>query len=225
MADINIYGRLHNATTDGEIASAAQVKDAALDKFQDEINGDFKDGLASLDEAINKKQDTLVSGTNIKTINGASILGSGNLTIDLSLYNVVTTLPTSGIDENKIYLVISSVEGEANKYTEYIYVNSAWEKVGEYKAEVDLSPYAKKTEAVGSATFGESTVTEDNITYPLTVTTVSGDKTTANIVIPAATISTAGLMTANNLSKLENIDAGATYDRAITVDEIDEICV
>lgn len=31
--------------------------------------------------ALNAKQDTLVSGTNIKTINGSSVLGSGNLTI------------------------------------------------------------------------------------------------------------------------------------------------
>jgi hypothetical protein len=30
---------------------------------------------------FNNKQDTLVSGTNIKTINGSSVLGSGNLTI------------------------------------------------------------------------------------------------------------------------------------------------
>jgi hypothetical protein len=32
--------------------------------------------------ALNGKQNTLVSGTSIKTINGASILGSGNLTIE-----------------------------------------------------------------------------------------------------------------------------------------------
>lgn len=32
--------------------------------------------------ALLQKQDTLVSGTNIKTINGNSILGNGNLTID-----------------------------------------------------------------------------------------------------------------------------------------------
>lgn len=35
-----------------------------------------------LNSALNSKQDTLVSGTNIKTINNSSILGSGNLTID-----------------------------------------------------------------------------------------------------------------------------------------------
>ena len=32
--------------------------------------------------ALNEKQDTLVSGTNIKTINNESILGSGNITIE-----------------------------------------------------------------------------------------------------------------------------------------------
>lgn len=33
-------------------------------------------------EALNGKQDTLVSGTNIKTINGESILGEGDLTVE-----------------------------------------------------------------------------------------------------------------------------------------------
>jgi len=34
-----------------------------------------------LQTALNAKQDTLVSGTNIKTVNGNSLVGSGNLTI------------------------------------------------------------------------------------------------------------------------------------------------
>ena len=45
-------------------------------------------------DAINKKQDTLVSGKNIKTINGQSILGSGNITIQGggtdSQFNLIT---------------------------------------------------------------------------------------------------------------------------------------
>lgn len=46
-----------------------------------------------LQSALNAKQDTLVSGTNIKTINGNSILGSGNLTISGSnIYNADGTL-------------------------------------------------------------------------------------------------------------------------------------
>ena len=36
---------------------------------------------AAQDILINKKQDTLVSGENIKTINGTSVLDSGNVTV------------------------------------------------------------------------------------------------------------------------------------------------
>lgn len=45
------------------------------------VAGDIYDNLSAA-TALNTKQDTLVSGTNIKSINGNSILGSGNL--DLS---------------------------------------------------------------------------------------------------------------------------------------------
>lgn len=37
--------------------------------------------LNTLTESVNSKQDTLVSGTNIKTVNGNSLLGSGDITI------------------------------------------------------------------------------------------------------------------------------------------------
>ena len=53
--------------------------------FEIRQNGDiyFNDGTSDvkLQEVLNGKQDTLVSGTNIKTINNESILGSGNITI------------------------------------------------------------------------------------------------------------------------------------------------
>lgn len=38
-------------------------------------------GATEISTALGNKQDTLVSGTNIKTINDESILGSGNITI------------------------------------------------------------------------------------------------------------------------------------------------
>lgn len=40
----------------------------------------------------NSKQDNLISGTNIKTINGESILGSG----DLNTYNIISTATVEG---------------------------------------------------------------------------------------------------------------------------------
>lgn len=45
---------------------------------EDSINDDVD---ASLETSLLSKQNTLVSGTNIKTINGTSLLGSGNISI------------------------------------------------------------------------------------------------------------------------------------------------
>lgn len=38
---------------------------------------------AAVDELVGAKQDTLISGTNIKTVNGTSLLGSGNVAISV----------------------------------------------------------------------------------------------------------------------------------------------
>lgn len=79
----------------------------------------------------------------LKTINNNSIVGEGNISIDLSLYKIVNSLPTTNIDVNKIYLVLSEAESSSNGnvYTEYIYVNNKWEEIGKYKAKVDLTNY------------------------------------------------------------------------------------
>lgn len=44
------------------------------------------------------KQDTLVSGTNIKTINGTSLLGSGNIAVGASLSGLTAATSTNTID-------------------------------------------------------------------------------------------------------------------------------
>nr|DAM39925.1 MAG TPA: Head fiber protein [Crassvirales sp.] len=64
------------------------------------------------------------------------------------IFEVVTELPTENISTSRIYCVLSSTKGEENKYTEYAYIKQtdgqyAWEKMGEFKAEPDLSDYAK----------------------------------------------------------------------------------
>lgn len=88
-----------------------------------------------------------------KTINGQSILktngGASDIAIDLSLYIMPAnnTLPTTGIDTKKIYLIRNVMSGGTNLYTEYMYVNGAWEELGKYKAEVNLSGYLTKTDA------------------------------------------------------------------------------
>ena len=103
---------------------------------------DTKADTSAITEAFDTKQDVLVSGVNIKTINNQSILGSGNIALDFSFYNLVTELPTSNIDSNKIYVIPSESGGDKNLYTEYMYVNGAWEIIGTYAASVNLDGYA-----------------------------------------------------------------------------------
>lgn len=107
----------------------------------------LKTNFESILDEIIKKQDALISGTNIKTINGQTVLGKGNIQIDIDLFKIVSTLPENDIDSKKIYLIQNTQSEESNIYIEYIYANGKWEKLGEYKASVDLSEYLKTADA------------------------------------------------------------------------------
>lgn len=99
------------------------------------------------------------ASTAFRKINGKSILKAdgdvSDITIDFSLFVIPAnnTLPATG-DPNKIYLIQQAPPAgtfpETNKgniYIEYLYVNNAWEKIGEYKAEIDHTAYLKKIDA------------------------------------------------------------------------------
>lgn len=72
--------------------------------------------------------DEIVSGIN-ETIENSKI----------DLFEVVTGLPESG-QVNKVYLVPNNIEGN-NSFTEYIYIESNWEKIGEVQSTVEFDNY------------------------------------------------------------------------------------
>ena len=98
----------------------------------------------TLQEVINSKQATITAGTGLE-FEGNTL----NVTLDTTVFKVVSVLPDSPAqgDENKIHLVPAESTGENNSYTEYVWVNSAWEILGEYNSEVDLTPYLKSSDA------------------------------------------------------------------------------
>lgn len=99
-------------------------------------------GVSTLWGKVKDHVKTSIDSQQFKTINGTSVKGAGDIHIDLTLYKVVSSLPTSDIDTTKIYLVKdSSIDG--NLYSEYMYVDSKWEKLGNFRSSVDLEPYAK----------------------------------------------------------------------------------
>lgn len=55
MADINIYGKLKNNTTDGVLADASQIKDIEKDKFQSDINSELQSKIESVEEQVEEK--------------------------------------------------------------------------------------------------------------------------------------------------------------------------
>lgn len=66
---------------DVRYATEQYVDDAIANVDVDTSNLATKEELETLSERLGEKQEKLVSGENIKTINGESVLGSGNITI------------------------------------------------------------------------------------------------------------------------------------------------
>ena len=91
-----LAGKLDTATYNSEKADF-ETKENAAATYQ--VKGDY-----ATKAELAEKQDTLVSGTNIKTINGNSILGAGDITIGGSSVEVDDTLSTTSENpvQNKV---------------------------------------------------------------------------------------------------------------------------
>lgn len=87
-----------------------QEDNTAIDYIKNKPNLSQYITSASLEALLNNKQNTLISGTSIKTINNQSILGSGNLTIaggsGITSYNQLTDTP-----DLTQFLTTSDLEG------------------------------------------------------------------------------------------------------------------
>lgn len=119
-----------------QVVEAMQLSPKYKNILRKCLNGDneeVKNAIKKLNDAdieLNTKLSELANKVN-------------NLKTDV--FAVVDSLPTENI-ENKIYCVKDTTDGGTNnKFIEYIYIETtkSWEKVGEFKAEPNLSGYAK----------------------------------------------------------------------------------
>ena len=60
---------------------------------------------------------------------------------------IVASLPTTDIDPNTIYMILSGTSATENVYNEFMYVNNAWELIG--TSATDLTNYYTKAEVDG----------------------------------------------------------------------------
>lgn len=170
----------------------------------------------------------LIADGSTKTINAANgicgldangripLAQLGNL--DTSLFKLVTSLPSSG-ESNKIYIVKDGSDAN-DVYQEYYYTNGAWEKIGTHTVKVDLTPYAKKTEAVKNVVFKgvESDGSQTSNTASRNLVYTLGDGSEKVVDVPLAEPRTTGgrpypgqngFMRASDKAKLDGIADGA----------------
>lgn len=147
------------------MAERKYITDENLKRFGSNVKKAIKDSETTLNGKITTAQNkadnaaTAAAGAleeakkkiaqgALATINGQSLENGGNIELDFTVAEFVTKLPeVATASKSKIYLVASSESGTQNTYAEYIKITvggtDKWEKLGEYKAEMDLTPYAK----------------------------------------------------------------------------------
>lgn len=166
-----------------------------------------------------KSTQVLIADGSVKEINSANgIAGldaNGNVplaqlgNLDTTVAEVVTTLPTTNIKKH-IYLIKDPESVAQNLYEEYIYTgdtsatydDSKWEKLGDFRATVDLADYAKKSETLSNLVWDQR-----GPDLFLSVTTGDGYKTSE--AMPTASSSTTGAMSNTDKVKLDGIEARA----------------
>lgn len=118
--------------------------------------------------------EVLMADGSVKTLNAsngiAGLDSNGNVplaqlgNLDTTVAEVVTDLPTTNIKKH-IYLIKDASSVTQNKYNEYIYTGdtsatydaSKWEKLGDFRATVDLANYYTKSQVDSIANEKSST--------------------------------------------------------------------
>lgn len=131
----------------------------------------------------------------------------GNL--DTTVAEVVTALPTTNIKKH-IYLIEDEDGDTQNQYKEYIYTGdtsatydaSKWEKLGDFRATVDLNDYSKKVDTI-------KILTVKHHGTNLALSIINGTDNEALEILPPASSSENGVMSNADKAKLDGIADGA----------------
>ena len=147
--------RLSTVTNYDDTAINEQIATLNSSKLDVETYNSDKANFATKTE-LNSKQETLISGTNIKTINGNSILGSGDITItgggdiDLSNYYNKTEVDTK-LDAKldiSTYNSDKSTFATKTELSDYLTTTNAaetYQPIGDYLTEIP-SEYVTESE-------------------------------------------------------------------------------
>lgn len=193
--------------------------------YHDEDNNEDIDDISINSNYISAPQFKKIGGTSTQVLmangsvkeisraNGvAGLDANGNVplaqlgNLDTTVAEVVTALPTTNIKKH-IYLIKDASGVSQNQYEEYIYTGdtsatydaSKWEKLGDFRATVDLADYAKKNKAAS-----ELNITPHESQVNFTFLDIDGGEICDN-VLGQATSTQAGVMISSDKIKLDGI--------------------
>lgn len=173
----------------------------------------------------------LMADGSVRTLNAdngiAGLDSNGNIpldqlgNLDTTVAEVVTSLPTTNIKKH-IYLIKDTSGVTQNQYEEYIYTGdtsatydaSKWEKLGDFRATVDLTDYAKKSEGVNIRGIRLdknvlSITPQGKILKQYIRFSNINDDHSVDVALEDATSNMAGFMSIHDKNKLDRIADGA----------------
>ena len=185
--------------TAGADATTADIADSTNKRYvtdaQATVIGNTS-GTNTGDNAVNSlysglatsKQDTLVSATNIKTINGSSILGSGDLVVSGGGGNTQIYLDQS--PDNGTYALLSgTINGSNTLFTvsQGVYISGTLvvARNGQVLTQGGSNDWVETTPASGTFTFNTAPNTGDVITAWYNKTVVVGANFTSGTAAPS----------------------------------------
>ena len=138
-------GNLSNYYTKTETSGATEISTALESKADTATTYTKTETDNAITAATSTKQDTLVSGTNIKTINGETLLGSGNIEIQGG---------GGGLTEDDELLISTALTDLNDRKIDASEVNENYQKKGDYATKnyvtTALEPYETKLDEINT---------------------------------------------------------------------------
>lgn len=197
------------------VASNATVNssDATLLNRANHTGSQATSTITGLDSALTAKQATLVSGTNIKTVNGVTLLGSGDIVISgggggitdhsaLTNRTVVDSHPISAITGLQAELDSKASTSVATTLVTGLMSNTDKTKLDGIAASATVNSSDATLLNRANHTGAQATSTITGLD-----TALAGKASTA-----VATTSTSGLMSNTDKTKIDGVSAGATVN-------------
>ena len=128
---------------------------------------------------------------------------------------IVESLPTTDIDPNTIYMILSGTSATENVYNEYMYVNNAWELIG--TSATDLTNYYTKAEVDGKLLLKANASDLTSHTGDTTIHVTTADKNKWNNQTYVFRYSSTALVASstNSNALLDNTDNLKVGDKVI----------